>query len=29
MMFDKNSITQTENKITVLLLNKQFKDYER
>lgn len=29
MRFDKNSITQTENKITSLLLNKQFKDYER
>lgn len=29
MRFDKNSITQTENKITALLLNKQFKDYER
>ena len=29
MKFDKNSITQTENKITALLLNKQFKDYER
>ena len=29
MRFDRNSITQTENKITALLLNKQFKDYER
>ena len=29
MRFDKNSITQTENKITVLLLNKQFRNFER
>lgn len=29
MRFDKNSITQTENKITALLLNKQFRNFER
>ena len=29
MRFDKNSIIQTENKITAILLNKNNKDYER